>query len=579
MFDAALSWSGQERDRVLKKEYLIRSLIQLGLGRDSMLYTYDRQRKTFDALLVDVYMSGYSKEAVYSIVAQLVDLGCAMRRLRTGTSPGAERDKSSPASMAVLCEIYEALAVIEESVHRSADSVVSLLQLESLFEAHRQVLDIFSNLISSIDTASSDTDVISRIFNTFNSADHRNPKIQAVLKRILDAATRPWMNTVSAWLQILPDGDLNLLEMPSFVGRSSDGNCVAGGQSALLDCEFLPEGLTSLLTLDEGRLVFETGYLLRLMTSYCPNHPVLASSVSHARKLRDFGWSVSWCEIERSVVQAKRYELEMASQINQFENHTRVLSASRLRASESKHLHCPHADSMPKDERKIQHSLNSIEEPMSKDEVYWIDLLKLTTDDTGILPTSIMDIGPALSMALSLSIEPWISAQHRLANRACLWLLFKNHDLRSHLTLLYRFQLVGDGPFISRLCHALFSPDMPSAERNSREHRTGLSGLRLGHRATWPPASSELRLALTGILRDSYFTKGQALATTFYNQDLPGNLSFAIREMSEVDIKKCLDPHSVFALDFLCLEYRVSPLPKVKGNVADRFIYSRLPLH
>lgn len=84
-------------------------------------------------------------------------------------------------------------------------------------------------------------------------------------------------------------------------------------------------------------------------------------------------------------------------------------------------------------------------------------------------------------------------------------------------------------------------------------------GLRLGGRDTWPPASSELRLALMGILSDAYFDKRPKLVKTRDGDKLPGDLSFAVRDLSPEEIDKCMNPDSLEALDFLCLQYSTPP--------------------
>ncbi|EOD49832.1 putative gamma-tubulin complex component gcp6 protein [Neofusicoccum parvum UCRNP2] len=74
-----------------------------------------------------------------------------------------------------------------------------------------------------------------------------------------------------------------------------------------------------------------------------------------------------------------------------------------------------------------------------------------------------------------------------------------------------------------------------------------------------------------GVLSESYHTsqlyhstKNQA---AFKQQekrlretpDLPGNLSFSIRLLSNEEIEKCMDPNSLYALDFLRLQYTPPP--------------------
>jgi hypothetical protein len=70
-----------------------------------------------------------------------------------------------------------------------------------------------------------------------------------------------------------------------------------------------------------------------------------------------------------------------------------------------------------------------------------------------------------------------------------------------------------------------------------------------------------MRLALMGVLTESYqasakmkSSSGQKLRTK--SDDLPGGLSFAIRELSNDELDRCLDPDSLSALDFLRLQYK-----------------------
>lgn len=90
-------------------------------------------------------------------------------------------------------------------------------------------------------------------------------------------------------------------------------------------------------------------------------------------------------------------------------------------------------------------------------------------------------------------------------------------------------------------------------------------GLRLDARdgQRWPPASSELRLTMMGILVETYTTGREHSLLPFgkrETRELPGGLSFSIRELSDADINRVLDPASIYALDFLRLQYS-APAP------------------
>lgn len=150
---------------------------------------------------------------------------------------------------------------------------------------------------------------------------------------------------------------------------------------------------------------------------------------------------------------------------------------------------------------------------------------------------------PSIAQLLDLSLTPLLTAQARLLSFRTLRLLIKDHSLRTHISLLNRFMLMTDGVFTTRLSQALFDSELVTAD--GRRIEEGRSGLRLQTRETWPPASSELRLVLMGILSETYGTA-----------ELPGGLSFAIRDLSEEELEACRDLNNVGALDFLRMQYK-----------------------
>ncbi|KAK3671591.1 hypothetical protein LTR78_008514 [Recurvomyces mirabilis] len=146
----------------------------------------------------------------------------------------------------------------------------------------------------------------------------------------------------------------------------------------------------------------------------------------------------------------------------------------------------------------------------------------------------------------------------------------ETHDcmLRQHLNVQHAFQLLGSGEFITRLSTALFSAETQSAERRRGMVPTAQTmGLRLDARdeKRWPPASSELRLTLLGVLTDTYHQGIRSHSTNERRKDeIPGGLSFAIRELPDEEIDKVMDASSLYALDFLKLQYTPpSPLDAI----------------
>lgn len=191
---------------------------------------------------------------------------------------------------------------------------------------------------------------------------------------------------------------------------------------------------------------------------------------------------------------------------------------------------------------------------------------------------------PPISITPMLSFNHIFAVQAKLINTACLRMFFKEHKIRDHLSLLRRFQLFGNGVFASRLSHALFGDELDTTEKRTGQYRSGgTMGLKLGSRDSWPPASSELRLALMGVLTESFSSSiGEderhrvGIHTSGKEGELPGGLSFAVRDMTQEELERCMDPNGIEALDFLKLQYKPpSPLEAIITSTA-LYRYDRL---
>ncbi|KAI5292234.1 hypothetical protein KEM52_006521 [Ascosphaera acerosa] len=173
----------------------------------------------------------------------------------------------------------------------------------------------------------------------------------------------------------------------------------------------------------------------------------------------------------------------------------------------------------------------------------------------------------SLSSLAYRSLAPAVLVQTKVVNYLSLRRLFSEERLAEHLDLLHRFQLLSDGVFSSRLSQVLFDPSKRSGERRRHVATAGVdSGLRLGSRDSWPPASSELQLVLLGLIPECYRSRTRQDDTAItgdggneHADDVPGNLSFAIRQLRGEEIRQVKDPNGLEALDFLRLSYTPSP--------------------
>lgn len=540
-------------------EPLLASLLHLGLGRESILYHYVDDKRTFHPRLEDARMSGYSLATFQSLSASFIHYGNQTRRLKEFFDQAYIFDNSVPSLVACAGEISMIMSSLEAHIVSNATSVCSLLQLQSLFERPGQVLSCFSDLIATVQGARADEEVLSRLYDIVHNSEHEAAWIQQMLFNIMAGASRLWLERTGGWLGLRPDSISKPQGVvPGFVHVTESVKSVQGGREVTeLDYELDLSSMPEFLSEDEARLVFETGRSLRLLQGLQPAHPLVRSTFA-PMKYPTLDWQFSWHDIETISNLAEEYEFILWEAIKDFD----------INGGVERPIYRQNATSEGKTASKqtakefIDVTTAAFEVPLPN-----LTVARRSPHAEPLISDSCSEdqtFVPPISLLASLSFHPLISAQANLVNQACLRLLFKEHNIRFHFSLLYRYNLLGDGVFASRLSHALFDPELASAERLKGHSRSGTSGLKLGYRDTWPPANSELRLALMGILTDSLFPDGQSQTSSLFRAEMPGDLSFAIREMSEDELQRCMDPDSIEALDFLRVQYRPSaPLDAV----------------
>ena len=571
-FDALLAAEGKASDesqsrsagQVIKSSPLLKSLIQLGLGRESALYHYSEGEKSFFPLIKDGRMSGYSPEAFQRLSTSLIDSGNQFTRIWEFIRKTQSTINFFPSLVALAASFFDIIATLQARLGHPSVPVGSLLQLQSQFERPILVLDCLTTIIREIEGVMTDEDILSRLYAIAQHSEHKAPWHRSLTLQILASASRPWLDCLSGWL-----GYQRYHRMPTFIRSHEATRRIEGSREMkVIDYELEPLLLPSFIAVEDAQVIFETGRGLRLLEAHQPEHPLLEPTSVNLAELGGLEWQATWKSAERIQALARTYESELQKAIKDFEllGKRAVTLQARCNASDD-HKHGS-LTFMSEESAKeyIRDSISIFEVPLPLPNVQSGNVLPNThqcPDSQGISDAEFFT--PPISLLPVLSFGPLISARASSTNRACLRLLFKGHHLRSHLSLLHRYSLFGDGVFASRLTHALFDPELHSTERHKGYTRAGTSGLRLGSRDTWPPASSELRLALMGILADSYYeAKPSEGSSSMFRDELPGGLSFAVREMSEDNLQRCMNPDSIEALDFLKLDYKpYSPLDAV----------------
>ncbi|KAB8290071.1 hypothetical protein EYC80_010397 [Monilinia laxa] len=558
VFDTALAAEedllkvGNSQYDVVDSKVFATSVLALGLGRNSMFFTWDAQKRSFTATLQKFRVSGYTAQSLGRFLAQFYECGNITKFLQDFVEK-TYSSKKSPGRIALAESISTVLATIQSRLNVSTSDYESILQLQALFQPAHSVLTCFKRLVSKTLPKKNDEAILSTLFEEIQLLEHRTDALRDILLEILSRTSTPWLEFTSEWLGLQREVGLPLTkEGPgkSFV-KVDNKEWVDEAGLELSEPEFTldHEKIPSFIPLEDARAMFEVGKSLRVLRNHHIDHPLSRMEVLESVKPPTLEWRYSWQDILDIETKALKYEQDITNALQTFSGYRSPVGTI---ATEFRYeLHNFDLDFFGKPEAQMRsHVIASINQLDSKlEEPLAAVKLKQLLDaclSSNSEPSPEYDsmFSPPISLAPLLSFNPIISAQARVVNTICMQLFFKSHKLRDHLSLQRDFHLLGNGVFSSRLSHALFDPELESAERQKGVALSaGSMGLRLGGRDTWPPASSELRLALMGVLTESYTSNqpsnlSRASGYLQRQGSLPGDLSFAVRDMSEEEIEK-----------------------------------------
>ena len=398
---------------------------------------------------------------------------------------------------------------------------------------------------------------------------------------ILYRVSKPSLELLGEWIGTQKEQDtLPVEQRESFVVVEEDSE-----EQRPVAYAYNAEAMPRFVNPEDGNTIFETGNSLRFLRLHHPDHPLTALEKYSVRR-PELEWKFSWEDIEMISAKAKAYEDDLRSAILKFAKGSVDDTTQDVKVTDDG----PQLDQLgalsPEGDfaKYFEESAKVFDEVPTQSSSTLPDNLQILTiqllSDSPLNEPS-PTFSPPLSITSAMSFCPLIAAQAKLVNAATLRLFFRSHKLRMHLSLQRQYHLLGDGVFSSRLASALFDPERESAERHKGTMRSGVQmGLQVGSRETWPPASSELRLALMGVLSESFYTSAlyasiiaegttDDLEVSKDKGELPGQLNFAIRQLNEPEMEKIMDPDSLYALDFLRLQYiPMSPLHLVISSVA-----------
>ena len=576
VFDALLTFPddpsrlGNTKTQLVNTKTYLSSLLALAVGRDSVLFQrFDVQHK-FRATVSDLRISGYTKDVLEQLQQQCSRCGSSFITLRAFIQ-STYSSRHTRCRIALASAFNQILQVVQQYLAIDGRNPASLLQLESTIKRVSSILEPLIRLVNQITDRSFDEDVLALVYQQVCNIDGGGDHMPDLIRQVLSIVSNPWIQSIEEWLGTrredgIPFSTFDIGKNKAFVKVEPRKYIDDFGEDVehidfYLDYASIP----SFLPHNIAESIFETGKNLRFIRSFHSEHPLAQPDLIDSCQPPHAEWQYSWDSILSLEKRVGDYQKNLQKAIKDASAYvqnqsTRPSTTHRGRSSSELQFFGLNPEAM---ETRLQASIKQLDQCgmqlNPKDELNRIALMQLRLDQHAV-PNQ-LDFTPHWSLIPALSFGNISDAQAHVVNRESLRLLFKDHDLRKHINLQKEFQLLGSGLFCTRLTHALFDPELETAERQNGVALQGsVMGLRLGGRDTWPPASSELRLALMGLLTETYESEhGTQPKTAQLERDgdnMPGDLSFAVRGLSPAEIDKCMDPDSLEAMDFLRLAYK-----------------------
>ncbi|KAI1127189.1 Spc97/Spc98 family protein [Nemania abortiva] len=563
---------------VIQTSPYLAALGALTLGRGSVFFVWDAKRASFIPAAKNMRISGYSTHILQGLQGSCLKCGTTTRFLSSYVQL-TYKTRPSAARVALAKAVDVLLLAIQRQFGDHVKQARSLLQLQSLVEPVETILVYLRDLARNVSRIRTDEQVLSQIFSETEVLANNHSLLRAIMCEILSRVTEPWSEFAERWIGVkgedgfplTKDGPGKGFVKVQSISRVDDFGFEIEERDYVLDEARVPNFVPP----DIALIMFEAGKNLRLLRTHHPDHPLCHIGVVTSSKPPNLKWLFDWRDIENLQKEVKRYENVLLQRILEKPSEDILQSKTGGHvAVRSQGLLQVFGNNSTELEMQLLASIQALDQAPSiaiaEDELSSLLEKYLFRQDVP-LRTNASDFDLHWSLVPLHSFGPLVTSQARLINQEYMKLLFSAHDLKEHLRVQKEFQLLGNGMFCSRLSHALFNPDLETAERQAGVALNGgIMGLRMNGRDTWPPASSELRLALMGVLSETYTppSRSQSDPLRSDTHDLPGDLSFALRDLPPEEIDKCMDPNSLEALDFLRLAYKTpAPLSPILTSV------------
>lgn len=541
---------------------LLLSLLELALGRESVFFKRRASGLELEPAFASMRILGYSEHVLKAVYMTCSLSGRSIEKLK-GFVDNAYHAMLSKGHVAVASTIDQVIQALFRRISGLHLQIQSILQLQATVADVMAITQPCCQLLELITPDMTDVTILSTVFQFASSTDDNDYFCNMFAREVLQQVAAPWLVFVSEWLGTrsesgVPVSKARLNSSKGFVSvtlqRCEDD---FGRQLESIDFSLQEDKIPSFITRRLAKSIFDTGCSLRFIRSFHPDHPLSNQKTIQFNEPPELRLLYTWQEVIELEQQVLKYRDALWRSVREPEQQQPGVSLGNTSYQDSFQFAF-----FGKDQRAMEESMAASMRHLDahyqpEDLAGAVDAAVWQQFDGQLLRKDLY-LSPHWSLIPVLALSGIASVQAQIIGRETLRLLFEQHDLQHHFGLQKQFQLFGNGLFCNRLAQALFDPGFGPAERsNGVALSSGTLGLRLGARATWPPASSELRLALMGILVESY--SHHVHGGRVVDSAMPGDLSFAVRDLSAEEIDKCMDPDSIQALDFLRLSYQTPP--------------------
>ncbi|KAL8651262.1 MAG: hypothetical protein Q9226_004778 [Calogaya cf. arnoldii] len=547
---------------VSESDAILSSLVHVAFGRESTIYRYDEKRKGFRPVDDGAQICGYTPRIFHDLTVDLVEYGSQMRQAKEFSEKIRQTKAATNSLVALASGVDITIRALEAQMSASLSCIKTVLQLQTLLDPLRRVLETISSIISIVDQADEmedDNILLSKLFEIVQDPEHSTPGLRLVMSELLAHVSRPWLESVEVSSGLKEEHTLG--GIPSMKTRFHQPNedCPNIAVDDIEVGENSPGKMPVFISTELTETFLEVVDSLQLLRAYGPQHPLARPRELSIQEPPTLQWQFSWQDIEGVKAKAQTYESNVLQACKAF--HSSGSTVHQAFAEQSEGL------VQDTEIKEVFDFLWDIDAPLSSPMAGSPSRLATTVIQTlsRTHPFSPGPTTPPMSHIPSLSFGPTLMTQSRLLSHSTLHMLFHSHALRSHLRLLRSYLLFANGPFLVHLSHTLFDRSLPAAEypTGHLQFEAGTKELESKMREVWPPMSSELRIALMGLLIESYYSSPESKLTggppkvRTDKAELPGGLSFAVRnDMSDEELQKCSNVDGLESLDFLKIQYR-----------------------